>query len=148
MLPVAEIGKPPDVSEPDSEAEAGEKKLNGVVPASAVLVHRRVFTEVIVRNVLQGVTLGEARLCLQTINFKKTNNNIRVRISDEARNGFWIMDGREDGIYWKSSFLSFHDMVTLPFAGWSEKRMITLIGARCTIGNMTLHFITLQLTLH
>ena len=58
------------------------------------------------------------------------------------------MDGREDGIYWKSSFLSFHDMVTLPFAGWSEKRMITLIGAQCTIGNMILHFITLQLTLH
>ena len=37
---VANIGKPPDVSEPDSEAEAGEKKLDGVVPAPAVLVHR------------------------------------------------------------------------------------------------------------
>ena len=65
--PVAEIGKPPDVSEANSEAKTGEEELYGVVPAASVLVHRhrRVFTEVVVRDaVLQRVTLGEAGLCL------------------------------------------------------------------------------------
>ena len=66
-IPVAEVGKPPDVSEPDSKAEAGEEELDGVVPAASVLVHRRVFTEVVVRNLFQAVILGEACLCLQII---------------------------------------------------------------------------------
>ena len=66
-IPVAEVGKPPDVSEPDSKAEAGEEELDGVVPAASVLVHRRVFTEVVVRNLFQAVILGEACLCLQMI---------------------------------------------------------------------------------
>ena len=66
-IPVAEVGEPPDVSEPDSKTEAGEEELDGVVPAASVLVHRRVFTEVVVRNLFQAVILGEACLCLQMI---------------------------------------------------------------------------------
>ena len=121
-LPVAKIRKPPDVSEPDSKSKTGEEELDGVVPAASVLVHRGVLTEVVVRNLFQGVILGKACLCLQVIKslcFIKclqkssfASQNFDVRISYESGNGFWIMDGREDGIYWKSSSLSFHDMVT------------------------------------
>ena len=48
-------------------------------------------------------------------------NSYDVRIlNGRPGNGFWIMDGREDGIYWKSSFLSFHDLAT-PIC-WLVKR--------------------------
>ena len=76
-IPVAEIGKPPYVSEPNGEAKAGEEELDGVVPAASVLVHRRVFTEVVVRDVLQSVTLSQAGLCLQKIKFKRWQTFIK-----------------------------------------------------------------------
>ena len=66
MLPVAEIGKPPDVAEADSESKTGEQELDRIVPAAAVLVHRRVFAEVVVMKILRSVFLGQAGLCLHT----------------------------------------------------------------------------------
>jgi hypothetical protein len=39
-ISVAEVGKPPDVAEPDGEAEAGQEELHGVVPAAAGLIAR------------------------------------------------------------------------------------------------------------
>ena len=77
FLPVAKIRKPPDVSEPDSKSKTGEEELNGIVPAASVLVHRRVFTEVVVRDVLQSVTLSQAGLCLQKIKFKRWQTFIK-----------------------------------------------------------------------
>ena len=80
VLPVAKIRKPPDVSEPDSKSKTGEEELDGVVPAASVLVHRRVFTEIVVRDVLQSVTLSQAGLCLQKIKFKRWQTFIKYSI--------------------------------------------------------------------
>ena len=63
-LPVAEIGKPPDVAEADGESKTREQELDRIVPAAAVLVHRRVFAEVVVMKILRSVILGQAGLCL------------------------------------------------------------------------------------
>ena len=107
-LPVAEIGKSPDVAEADGESKTREQELDRIVPAASVLVHRRVFAEVVVMKILRSVFLGQAGLCLH---IKKLRYCILglfpaqrscVRIWD----GFQIMDGREDRIYRKSSFLS------------------------------------------
>ena len=38
-LPVAEIGKPPDVAEADGESKTREQELDRIVPAATVLVH-------------------------------------------------------------------------------------------------------------
>ena len=63
-LPVAEIGKPPDVAEADSESKTRKQELDRIVPAASVLVHRRVFAEVVVMEILRSVILGQAGLCL------------------------------------------------------------------------------------
>ena len=103
-LPVAEIGKSPDVAEADGESKTRKQELDGIVPAASVLVHRRVFAEVVVMKILRSVILGQTGLCLH---IKKVRYCILglfpaqhscVRIWD----GFQIMDG----IYRKSSFLS------------------------------------------
>ena len=107
-LPVAEIGKPPDVAEADGESKTREQELDRIVPAASVLVHRRVFAEVVVMKILRSVILGQAGLCLH---IKKLRYCILglfaaqhscVRIWD----GGQIIAGREDRIYRKSSFFS------------------------------------------
>ena len=107
-LPVAEIGKPPDVAEADGESKTREQELDRIVPAAAVLVHRRVFAEVVVMEILRSVILGQAGLCLHIKSlrycilalFPAQPSCVRILY------GFQIMDGREDRIYRKSSFLS------------------------------------------
>ena len=109
-LPVAEIGKPPDVAEADGESKTREQELDRIVPAAAVLVHRRVFAEVVVMEILRSVILGQAglrlhikklRYCILAL-FPAQRSCVRIWY------GFQIMDGREDRIYRKSSFLSWH----------------------------------------
>ena len=61
-VPVAEVGEPPDVAEPDGEAEAGEEELDGVVPAAAVLAHGGGLGDV---RVGEGVLPSDTRLALR-----------------------------------------------------------------------------------
>lgn len=66
-IPVAEVWEPPDVAEPNGEAEAGEEELHRTVPVASVKAGRVLGTAVCTEKLFteERVILPQATLVLE-----------------------------------------------------------------------------------